>query len=57
VSKGFEAAWPEAQARLAALSSGRSKVLTPDDAGHAMAQEQPGLVADAIRDALTALSG
>ena len=54
VSKGFEAAWPEAQATLAKLSTGPSTVILVGDASHTMAQEQPEAVARMIRTALFA---
>jgi pimeloyl-ACP methyl ester carboxylesterase len=44
----FEAAWPAAQARLASLSA-NSEVIVADGAGHAVAQERPGLVAAAVQ--------
>jgi pimeloyl-ACP methyl ester carboxylesterase len=49
VSADFEKIWPEAQARLAALSTGPVRRLTVSQAGHAIAQEEPVLVAEVVK--------
>ncbi len=56
VSEAFEKIWPEGQARLAALSTTPARRMTISQAGHAIAQEEPALVAEAVR-ALVAGAG
>lgn len=51
VSDGFEAVWPEAQAALGRLSTGRSTMIELADASHTMAQDQSAEVARLIRQA------
>lgn len=46
---GIEPGWTAGQARLAALST-RGKVIVAKGAGHGIAQEQPDLVAEAVRE-------
>ena len=52
ISKDFEAAWPQAQATLAKLTTGPSRVIVVGDASHTMAQEQPAKVAGIIKTGL-----
>lgn len=54
IGSAFEAVWPEAQARLAKLTTGPSTTVVADATGHAIAQEQPDLVANVVRDAIKA---
>ncbi|WP_372781831.1 alpha/beta fold hydrolase [Phenylobacterium sp.] len=49
VSAAFEKVWPEGQDRLAALSTAPARRLTVSQAGHAIAQEQPALVAQVVK--------
>ena len=51
VSADFEAVWPRAQARLAALSTLPSTVVVAGASGHTIAREQPDLVAGLVRNA------
>jgi len=46
---GFENGWSAAQAKLAALSS-ESRLIVAQENGHAIAEENPQLVTDAVRD-------
>ena len=48
LSSAFEDGWPAAQARLAALSSDSGGVIANKN-GHAIAEENPQLVADAVK--------
>jgi len=50
----FETVWPLAQARLAKLTTSRATIFVAGAAGHEIAQEQPGFVADVIRGAIEA---
>lgn len=50
VSADFEKIWPEAQDRLAALSTGPVRRLTVSQAGHAIAEEEPTMVAGVVED-------
>ena len=52
VSPAFEAVWSEAQARLARLPTTPATVMAVESGGHMIAQEEPDLVANAIRDSL-----
>lgn len=49
VAPAFEAIWPEAQARLAGLTTGRTITIVAENGGHEIAQEEPDLVAAQVR--------
>ncbi|HYM35522.1 MAG TPA: alpha/beta hydrolase [Steroidobacteraceae bacterium] len=50
-----ETIWPSAQARLAKLTNGPSKMIVASDAGHPIAQEQPDFVARVVYEIVEVL--
>lgn len=56
VNAAFEAGWPEAQARLAALSTD-SREIYAENNGHGICQENPDLVAGAVREVVRKVHG
>ena len=49
MSPAFERAWPQAQRRLAGLTTGQAVAVVATNGGHDIAQEQPELVAEMVR--------
>lgn len=56
MDEDFEKEWPAAQAKLAMLSSD-SRLIVAEDNGHPIAEENPQLVADAVRDIVSKVRG
>jgi len=56
MGSAFEAVWPKAQSRLAALTTTQPMVVVADGSGHAIAEEQPERVAKLVRTAIESSS-
>ena len=56
MDKDFEKGWPAAQAKLAKLSSD-SRLIVARENGHPIAEENPQLVADAVREIVEKVRG
>jgi pimeloyl-ACP methyl ester carboxylesterase len=56
MDEDFEKEWPAAQAKLAELSS-ESRLIVAQENGHPIAEENPQLVTDAVRDIVSKVRG